>query len=149
MSTQFTRIALAAALTGAGIIALAGCTSEPAAQTKAEACNIVSASLSSVGDEVSDAYSSLGDGDIASAQEAVADVTKTVRSVEKMVEHPKVKAALGDVHDSMDAMSAVVDSLAEAGALDDVTKLSEASTTAATAIADLQSSADAINKICS
>lgn len=147
-TSRMNRFALAAAMIGLGTLTIAGCASGPQPQTEAEACNVVSAGMSGVSDEISAAFTDVGSGDAAAAQEVFTKLDATMAKVDQKLEQPKVKAAFGDIRDAIAGLSAALDPLLGDGAMSDTTMVAEATAAFEAANTTLVDSGAAMNDLC-
>ena len=146
--TRSIRFGIAAGIACASLLTIVGCASEPPGQSQAEACQLVSAKLTSLSSDVSEGLASMTAGDISAAQSTYSKLSATLDALTGELENKHVKDAVADVQDSIDSMSSAVALLSADGALGDPATVAKATTAGDAAITKLTESGDALNKLC-
>lgn len=132
----------------AGAIGLAGCTPEPEGQSVAEACGLVSAELTSIDTEMSDALTKVSEGDLEAAQTTFADLETALAAVAKGIEQEDVQVAFGTIQETVSGVKPIFEALGAEGALTTPEVLGKASADMTDLAEDLNAAGAAFDELC-
>lgn len=136
-----------AALGVFGFAVLTGCAGGATTQSLDEACGIAEEQLILTVADIEASMDGLSAGDFGAAATAFTELESRLADTTEGISEPKVKAAMGELTDSVGAFSGLMDEADEKSS--DVTALIEITDTMQNQVADIQTAGNNLQELCS